>query len=469
MAIEHSLEYQLISLLERLQNVYSDELNDTLVMTLKKNWLESDVKVSTFIEEIRALFPYDKKKLDLFLMKYHVAQKSDLSLLNQRKSFLNQIRNMSDKKFRITMATIATLTILGQGYVCNHIMGDPIGRALTIVPTSTSMMELIQQGVSNNSDLMDEERKFFEQYSAYLEGNPYLSIKDSYYNLKNLQVYYISRSQNKHVLGEYHTQQNYITMYNCNNYDSHQNASTLWHEGMHMFSSNGKDSGFKKFDVWKGKICSLGDSLSEGVTQILVEEYFDQRANGITYTYQEETLLVKFIAELIGADVLLYGYSTHDIDIVVEKLGMLDGDPEKAHRLIELMDQMTAISKMGIRLEKADLLDSYKEQIYSILQEYYKIKVEENAGKASVLTYLLEAFRHIEYTFSPVYCYQFHKAYFSEQLKQQCDPYLKFDDEMYHFDRALKILPDSLQEREIVLENNMFIGMLLEENMKNKM
>ncbi len=456
---------QILTLLEQLKNVYPSLLDDAMIISLQKKCLESDIERSSFIKEIRGLFFYDEERLNRFLMKYHVTRK--IPSLKQEKSFLEKIGSMSFRTFKITVVTTLALTVLANGFTCNYSLGDPIGRALTIVPTSVSMEELIYRGVKENSNLTEEQRVFFERYSTYLEENPYLSKDDSYYNLKNLHIHEVS-SSNKHIIASYDPQLDCIIMNNSAERDGLGDESALEHEGIHLFSSNGRDSGFNKFDVLQLQISVFGNSLTEGMTQILSEEYFEKRGSGITRTYSEETLLVKFIAELIGADVLLYGYSTHDIDIVIQKLGALDGDLSKARRLITVMDEILFLSKSGERQNHSDLVASYKDQIYSILKDYYRIKVAENEEKAPVLTYLREAFYHIESASSPVYYYDFHKAYFSEQLKNQCDPYLRFDEELYNFDEKFIELPLPLNKREYILENDMPIGLFLGEKTKSK-
>ncbi len=456
MAISFCEKYQITNLLEHLKVIYPNELDDEAIDLLKKNILEENGNASSITEEIRSLFQYDTNKLSLFLIKHHVPIKGNLesSMLKKKESILKKIESLKKKKITIRAKALLSLSILCNGFSINHDLGNQVGRIFTVVPTSSSMEEFIEQSVNENKKLEEEEREFFKKFETYLNENPYIDKKNIYYNLKNLEINYTKR-KNEYLDGEYYSAFNEIIFYNLESYSEDDFLRVFGHETFHALSSNGYTSGF-------GKLFDHECTLTEGMTTILTEEYLLGRASGKTINYPEETLLTKMMAELIGSDVLLYGYSNQNIDIVIEKLGELDGDVDKAKTLIHLMTKMT-LSK---RQDKWDIQQEYKEQIYLILKEYYQLKVAENPEKAPILTYLIETFYHIRDEYNPILGYELTKAYFSENLKSTCIPHLSFNDELYDFNSARKELPAILNEQVIMLENDMSIGKLAEEKMQ---
>lgn len=460
MALKFYEKYQITNLIEHLKVIYPNELEDSMIESLKKNILESKEDFSSLAEEIRNLFEYDTNKLQVFLIKNHVTIKGNLEIpfLKKKESFLKKISSLVDTGIQITMISAAIAVVLYSGFRLNRSFGNPIGKAFTIVPTSASMEEFIEKSVNENRNLEEEERKFFEKYATYLEENPYAEKIDTYYSLKDLKIDYVESEEAARIKrgAQYFSGSNQIVAYNFQDNDDFINRIQLGHEGFHALSGEGENCGFMKVDLATLKMSSLGQAMTEGMTQILTEEYLVERASGITYYYPEETCLVKIIAELVGADTLLYGYSNHDIDIVIKKLGELDGNVDKARNLIELMDKMTRQQHLNKEVQQ-----ECKNQIYPILQEYYQLKVAENPEKAQILTYLIEAFYHdVKAGDSPVYCYELHKAYFSEELKSRVNPYLIYRNQLYNFDDIKEDLPSELNYPLIMLQNDMPIGEL---------
>lgn len=450
MALKFYEKYQIMNLIEHLKVIYPNELDDSMIESLKKDILENGGDFSSLTEEIRSLFEYDTNKLQIFLIKHHVTIKGNLeiSFKKKKENFIKKIGSLNKKGMGIKRMVIGTLIpILLSGYIFNYSIGNQIGRFSTVVPTSTSMEEFIEQSVNENKNLEEEERDALKKFETYLAENPYINEKMIYYNLKNLDINYKTKTNNSYVKGLYIPRSNKIYIYNSETRSDEENRMALGHEIFHSLSSVGSGSGFHTMLNHKG------GALTEGMTQILTEEYLLGQASGETMVYQEETALVKIIAELVGADVLLYGYSNQDINIVIEKLGELDGNVNKANTLIKLTDKL---SKVPISNEKE--YQECKAQIYAILQEYYQLKVKENPEKAPILTYLIEIF----YAQSvKAFYYDLHKAYFSEKLKE-LEPYLicKGGEEGFKVVREIGQLLPTIDKPLIMLQNDMPIGEL---------
>ena len=283
--------------------------------------------------------------------------------------------------------------------------------AITLIPTSTSMEEFIEEATDHNPHISEEEKEFLTLFAPYLVDNPYLDQNQVYNNLKRFKTVY--EYQPGHILGQFSWPHNIkIEIFNVKTKEEAlEESSTIGHEIFHLLSFGKNGCGFRTYES------DLGDGISEGMTQILTEEYLLGRNETFTKSYWKQSIIVKFLCELIESDTMLEGYSTHNIDLVIERLGSLDGDFEKAKRLISLVDEITIEDKNGMFASSEKL-----NELFDILATYYKL-ADEDHDKKIILEHFVRYLFPSRFQFSDD-IQSLHKAYFCSDLQNEF-PYIE--------------------------------------------
>ena len=176
--------------------------------------------------------------------------------------------------------------------------------------------------VYENDCLTDEEKDVFYGFIDIIKDNPYIDRENAYTSLRNVEVSYKCRPYiyDKTVLGVYSHIYESIGIF-----EKDEDQSILKHEGIHAIFCNEKTS-------------SLPTYFKEGMTELLVNEYFQNKPFVELENYPFEIAAVKMLCEVTSPDTVLKAYSLGDMDIIAEEMATITGDIEVARKALNMLD-----------------------------------------------------------------------------------------------------------------------------------
>lgn len=177
---------------------------------------------------------------------------------------------------------------------------------------------LMLYSIFENSSLSSYEKNTFYGYYSLILDNPYLNREEAYRSLSKVKVDYTERDSSvaENVLGEYE-----FGDYTIHIYDKDYTNSVLLHEGIHCMFTNSRTAGLPTY-------------FTEGMTELLVNEYFsyDPFYEGVHYPY--EVAYVKMLNELVGSDVVLKAFSTGDFNLIYNAVQKNNYTPYSAYKIL---------------------------------------------------------------------------------------------------------------------------------------
>ena len=181
---------------------------------------------------------------------------------------------------------------------------------------------LMLYSIFDNGNLSAAEKNTFYGYYSIILDNPYLNREEAYRSLSKVKVDYGDRDSSvaQNVLGEYE-----FGDYTIHIYDKEYTNSVLLHEGVHCLYTNSKTAGLPTY-------------FNEGMTELLVNEYFsfDPFYEGVHYPY--EVAYVKMLNELVGSDTVLKAFSTGDFSLITNEIQKYNNTPFSTYKILNLYE-----------------------------------------------------------------------------------------------------------------------------------
>ena len=285
------------------------------------------------------------------------------------------------------------------------------GKKITVEDNS-----IVLGAILNNENLEEKEKKLFYKVTDLLEDNPYIDKENAYKNLQDIKIIYDPTADyGKNIVGTYLVFKNEIVIINDN-----KDNTTLFHEIIHSIYSDSQ------------KKNNLPTFFTEGMTELLTDEYFEEKPFVEVSSYPIEIIMVKILCEMVGSDKLLETYAKNDIKVLEDelrnKLGL-----SAPHELIKAMDNVCAKSKSK---EENDLNRDLN-NIQGAFFNYFKDRLEEDPSEYELYLYyqnLLIALKekstvdylndYLKYLNNNGY---YVKPYFSKKLKNKYKKAFKAD------------------------------------------
>ncbi|MBQ7140035.1 MAG: hypothetical protein IJO32_00865 [Bacilli bacterium] len=195
----------------------------------------------------------------------------------------------------------------------------------------------------NIENLDTTNQEYLKEFENKLYSNiPSQYLKNYNNNINNLKYYNNNNDLNKIVgtSGYYDVKTNRMV-------NILSNRHVIFHELMHMASSNGKYCGFSN-----GKT-AIG--LTEGYTEYLVKFLFPDKYIG----YPKEVQIIKILNSIIGEEKIMQYYFTNNLEGLKKDLISIYGTQKDVDNLIKLIDNYNITNDDKILSEIAQLLLKY--------------------------------------------------------------------------------------------------------------
>ena len=220
----------------------------------------------------------------------------------------------------------------------------------------------------NNSD--DEKKEILNLTKLVIrDNNDYLDQKDILNSFSSLKIVITSNDKlltntSDNIIGRYDQETN--TLYLKEGLDEDVLNITIFHEFLHFLSK----SGFVSTSFNKNGY--IGDALNEGMTQLLVNEYFKNQL----FVYSNEVSITKALVEMVGSDFMRECYFSHDLDSLIDELSKYVSH-EDVISLLKNMDN----AKIAYNDEDIDNYDSFNRKCWDIIGNIYMNKFGKDIEK----------------------------------------------------------------------------------------
>lgn len=266
--------------------------------------------------------------------------------------------------------------------------------------------DLILTAVIDNPNLTEEEKQIIYKLVDIIEDNPYINKKTAYANLKKLDIKHIDRDKNvsDDINGAYLPINNEINIY-----VEDDDYTILLHEIIHCIFTNSSSYSLPRY-------------LSEGTTELLVDEYFTETPFVEENYYPYEIAMVKILCEMVGPDVVLEAYSTGDMSIICNKLTEVMNE-DSAKNYLDLLNKMFE----DYNREGKIVLDDMS-TFLATTNDYFKAKDGDVRNEAyeynkELLINLKNKYPTNDYVYYVIENGYYKKPYFSTKLKQKTKKY----------------------------------------------
>ena len=220
----------------------------------------------------------------------------------------------------------------------------------------------------NNSD--NEKKEILNLTKlAIRDNNDYLDQKDILNSFSSLKIVITSNDKlltntSDNIIGRYDQETN--TLYLKEGLDEDVLNTTIFHEFLHFLSK----SGFVSTSFNKNGY--IGDALNEGMTQLLVNEYFKNQL----FVYSNEVSITKALVEMVGSDFMRECYFSHDLDSLIDELSKYVSH-EYVISLLKNMDN----AKIAYNDEDRDNYASFNRKCWDIIGNIYMNKFGKDIEK----------------------------------------------------------------------------------------
>lgn len=191
---------------------------------------------------------------------------------------------------------------------------------------------LLLNSILSNNQLNENIKSVFYKYYSIIEDCIYMNRNEAYKSLKNVSVNYTERGPDvkESVLGDYdYNNGNGI----INIYSADSENKILIHEGIHCLFYNPITE-------------KLPEYFTEGVTELLANEYFSEDPFYESETYYYEIAYVKMLNELVGSDLILESFCKGDFSIVTNYMDRYNDTEFSSSKILNVYeDKFTSIEK----------------------------------------------------------------------------------------------------------------------------
>ena len=262
--------------------------------------------------------------------------------------------------------------------------------------------------VLENSCLTDDEKQVFYGFIDIIKDNQYIDREAAYRSLRNVEVSYKCRpyTYDKTVQGVYSHVYESIGIF-----EKDEDRAILIHEGIHAIFCNEKTA-------------CLPTYFKEGMTELLVNEYFQESPFVELSNYPFEIAAVKMLCEVTSPDVVLRAYSCGNMDIIAEEMATITGDIEVARTALSSLEK-TFLKYHG----EKDIDESYGKLVNDYIPVFRGIVTakyqETDSNRVSyfyneiLLGNIFYDGAYDSYVDDLVEFGSDHKAYFSSKLKNR--------------------------------------------------
>lgn len=295
------------------------------------------------------------------------------------------------------LTNISTITwILIPTIINSHLLpritNDPSNKYLQNI-------SFLEEVIEENEMLTEIEKDLILRMENLIKENPYLDLNKVYQSLKNVQIIKIedSKEKNRQTLGMYSYSQNQIKIIEDN-----ENHDILIHELIHCIYTNKKNQ-------------KLPSYFTEGMTELLANEYFSENPYIEEENYPFEITMVKMFCEMIGPEKVLETYTTGNGRIIFNELSRVMTE-EKTEEFLKNVNQMFQQYKSGTKGDS-----TLNKQVLAYLDAYYQNKSTMNDDiylyNRSIIELLSSERPNVNYRLYILENNYYRKAYFSKKLQ----------------------------------------------------
>lgn len=275
---------------------------------------------------------------------------------------------------------------------------------ITGIETSNNDNLVIIHAAINNSNLSDEEKAIVYSFADIINDNPYIDSNSAYSSIGNVDIFYVPRPDgtSETILGDFNFNKDIINIYTES--DSLKRETQI-HELLHCLFTNYRNVNIPVF-------------LAEGVTEILVNEYFTPNPFVEDSSYPYEVALTKLLCEMVGPDRVLEAYTTGNMNVIKDELRKYEGTGD-ATTFINASDRVLERLESGREIDP----ETYNYMI-NYLDTYFNNKYSDDNEKMEIYNYYRGMLAQIpsedRYTAYWNYIYEngyYERVYFSSKLK----------------------------------------------------
>ena len=273
----------------------------------------------------------------------------------------------------------------------------------------------VLNSVYENNNLTSSEKKVFYGFYSVIDDFVDMDRESAYDSLSRVYVKY-SSNKNTNVLGDYNYKSGKINIYTYND----KNNEVLIHEGIHCLFNNDKTE-------------SLPIGFTEGMTELIANEYFSNDPFYEGNSYPFEISYVKMLCELVGTDTVIKAFSTGDFTLITNKVDIYNNSGISTYKLFDIYEDSFSRVTRGTNY-KYNLSERW--DAYDAMMNIYK-SMHPNLGNYRDFNYLYElsasVFEENPTEFYADYINYYgvlEKAYISNNLKSNysTSKYTKFID-----------------------------------------
>ena len=273
---------------------------------------------------------------------------------------------------------------------------------LNIKLSQDDLNYLMLYSIFSNKHLTEIDKDKVYKLMLLINDNKYLDKDKAYKNLTNLKIKYNERDKDldNSVTGIYNNSKDTIEIYEDN-----RNNDVLYHELIHCLFSNENTENLPVF-------------FSEGMAELLENEYFSEMPYLEESTYVYEVLMIKILCELTSSDNVLMAFSTGDINYITKDLSdNCSYNLEDVNRIFMNMDAL-------FRNDSLSIDEDVFTETMNLLNEVYAKKIDNKNFDRNNCKYLINLFDGISYNSRYlVYFYNLEeigvstKIYFNSSIK----------------------------------------------------
>lgn len=271
--------------------------------------------------------------------------------------------------------------------------------------------------VYNNSNLNQEQKNLFYGYYSVVNDIVNLNKNSAYMSLENVSINYVDRGSDvlDNTLGDYDYRTGKINIYT--EYD--KDNRVLLHEGVHCLFYNQNTVGLPR-------------AFTEGMTELITNEYFSKDPFYEDNTYPLEISYVKMLCEVVGEEKVLDAYISGDYSLIYREMDKYNKSDISSYKILDIYeDSLNNIDSLG----ESKYSSTDRATAYNTMKDIYNMKEDKSNSKE--FNYLHElsgaCFEEAATDFFSQYLFYYgvlEKAYVSHSLKQLFpNPInVKFDD-----------------------------------------
>ncbi len=183
---------------------------------------------------------------------------------------------------------------------------------------------LLLNAVYENDKLSSNEKNLFYGFYSVINDIQCIDRERAYKSLSRVSINYNNLDdESNSVKGDYNHNTGKINIYIDPQND--KDNCVLLHEGLHCLFNN-------------DKTCNLPRAFSEGMTELINNEYFAEDPYYITTYYPYEISYVKMLCELVGKDLVLDVYSNGNFNKIYEEIDANNDSSYSAFKILSIYE-----------------------------------------------------------------------------------------------------------------------------------